>query len=84
MADEPVAPSKPELPRRRSTVREPAPFPVGNAAAASQPAPAIAAPGGEVETTTPPLPVQPPDATPDPATPRRAGWWAKRMLGDKG
>src|SRR5262249_50882879 len=36
---EPVAPPKPELPRRRSTVREPAPFPVGNAAAAPQSAP---------------------------------------------
>jgi hypothetical protein len=84
MADEPVAPSKPELPRRRSTVREPAPFPVSNAAAAPQPAPAIAAPVGEVETIAPPLPVEPPAATPDPAAPRRAGWWAKRMLGDKG
>jgi ribonuclease E len=84
MADEPAAPPKPELPRRRSTVREPAPFLVSNAATAPQPASAIVAPVGEVETTAPPLPVQPPAAAPDPATPRRAGWWAKRMLGDKG
>ena len=83
MAGEPVAPLKPELPRRRSTVREPAPFPVGNAAAASQPAPMIVAPVAEVETTAPPLPVQPPATPSDPAPPRRAGWWAKRMLGDK-
>ena len=83
MAGEPVAPPKPELPRRRSTVREPAPFPVGNAAAAPQSAPMIVAPVPEVETTAPPLPVQPPAAPSDPAPPRRAGWWAKRMLGDK-
>jgi ribonuclease E len=81
MAGEPVAPSKPESPRRRSTVREPAPFPAGSTATAAQPAPAVAASVAEVEPTAPPP--QPPAATPEPATPRRAGWWAKRMLGDK-
>jgi ribonuclease E len=83
IADEPAAPPKPELPRRRSTVREPAPFPVGSAAPAPQPAPAIVTSVVEVEPTAPPPPEQPPAPTPEPAAPRRAGWWAKRMLGDK-
>jgi ribonuclease E len=100
-ASEPVAP-KPELPRRRSTVREPVPFPVGGAAPApqpqpapevvtsavaaeptapAQPEPASAAPVAEVEPTAPPAPPQPPAEAPAPS--RRAGWWAKRMLGDR-
>jgi ribonuclease E len=99
---EPVAPPKPELPRRRSTVREPVPFLVGGAAPAPQPSPApelvtsagsvepAASPqperaaGGsvaEVEPAEPPAPAQPPAEAPAP--PRRAGWWAKRMLGDR-
>jgi ribonuclease E len=90
MASEPVAPLKPE-PRRRSTVREPVSFLTGNAVAAPPPAPVIAAPVAEVETApvaevetaAPPASVPPPDETSAPAAPRRAGWWAKRMLGDK-
>jgi ribonuclease E len=79
--NEPVAPAKPESVRRRSTVREPAPFLVGGAAPATQPPPAPAM----ATSTEPPEPPQPaPDvAAPAPATRRRAGWWAKRVLGDK-
>ena len=77
----PAAPPKPEMPRRRSTVREPVPFLVGNGAPAPQPAPEVAAPVDVVE--QPPEPAQPPAASSEPASPRRAGWWAKRMLGDK-
>jgi ribonuclease E len=69
------------LPRRRSTVREPAPFLVGSTAPESQPAPETVT--SEVEPTAPPPPEQPPAPAPEPAAPRRAGWWAKRMLGDK-
>ncbi len=79
VASEPVAPPKSESPRRRSTVREPAPFLVGGAAPAPQPAAAIDASVAEVEPAA-----QLPAATTKPAAPRRAGWWAKRMLGDKG
>jgi ribonuclease E len=82
IAGKPAVPPKPESPRRRSTVREPAPL-VSNAAPAPQPAPAIVTSGVEVEPTTPPPPEQPPAPTTEPAAPRRAGWWAKRMLGDK-
>jgi ribonuclease E len=100
-AGEPVAPPKPESPRRRSTVREPAPFLVGSAtprpspppetvtsAVADEPAVApqaapVAVAVVETEPTAAPPPAQPPAEAPAPATPRRAGWWAKRMLGDK-
>jgi len=109
MASEPAP--KPESPRRRSTVREPAPFVIGGAAPAPQSAPAAitsvdeveptapaaitsvaeaepAAPAAvtsaaEVEPTASPSPAQPPAETVEPAAPRRAGWWAKRMLGEK-
>jgi hypothetical protein len=37
----------------------------------------------EVEPTAPPPAEQPPAPAPEPAAPRRAGWWAKRMLGDR-
>jgi ribonuclease E len=70
-APEPVA--SPEPPRRRSTVREPAPI-LGEAA----PAPVPTAPPAEsvhVVTTS--------AGTEDTSKPRRTGWWAKRMLGDK-
>jgi ribonuclease E len=76
-------PDKSESPRRRSTVREPAPFLVsGGSAAPSAPAPHQAAAeiiSAEAE------PAAPPAAASEPVPqPRRAGWWAKRMLGDKG
>jgi ribonuclease E len=80
-ASEPVAPPKPEPPRRRSTVREPVPFLVGGTAAA--PPPAI--PDHVEVESTPPSAHEPSTATAsDPAAPRRAGWWAKRMFGEKG
>jgi ribonuclease E len=76
---------KSEPPRRRSTVREPAPSLVGSgrtgpgAAQVPQPAPEIVPTEAEPAASTPP-----PDGTPEAVPPRRAGWWAKRMLGDKG
>ncbi len=57
----------PELPRRRSTVREPAPFTVE----AAPPSP----------TLPPPTPVIS-SSSDETATPKR-GWWAKRLMGDK-
>lgn len=57
-------------PRRRSTIREPAPVgtsePTANAIPIPTPAPVVSSTA--------------PDATPEP--PKR-GWWAKRLLGDK-
>jgi ribonuclease E len=82
----PVAAAKPESPRRRSTVREPAPFLVSGgsiapgAAPEPQPAPEVVASSGEDEPAAPPSS----DAAETAPQPRRAGWWAKRMLGDKG
>jgi len=81
IAAAPIAPPKPDTPRRRSTVREPGPFLVGNGAPAPQPAPEVAAPVVVVE--RPPEAAQPPAASSEAAPRRRAGWWAKRMLGDK-
>jgi ribonuclease E len=78
-----------EPPRRRSTVREPAPFafddgasplaqpetPVGSAPApAATPEPDKQPPQAEQE----PQPEQPQE---DAGKPRRTGWWAKRVLG---
>ena len=59
-----------EPPRRRSTIREPAP--IGVAGAAPMPAPVIPAPTPVVSST----------ASEAPAAPKR-GWWGKRLLGDK-
>jgi ribonuclease E len=68
-------PSPAEAPRRRSTVREPAPM-FGGSSSMDAPMP-------------PPQPAAaPPAAAPEAeetAKPRRTGWWAKRLLGgDKG
>ena len=60
--------SRQEAPRRRSTIREPAPI------GASAPAPA------PVPVTPPPTPVVSSTA-PETAAPKR-GWWGKRLLGD--
>jgi ribonuclease E len=57
-----------EAPRRRSTIREPAPF----AAAGSPPPPPASLPQPVVVST----------ASDEPAAPKR-GWWGKRLLGDK-
>jgi ribonuclease E len=69
---EPQAPvfSAQESPRRRSTIREPAPF----ASETPPPAPAPA---------SPPAPVISSTGAEETATPKR-GWWGKRLLGDKG
>jgi ribonuclease E len=63
------AQAEPEPPRRRSTIREPAP--IGVAGAPPAPAP----------TLPPPAPVISSTASDD-GQPKR-GWWAKRLLGDK-
>jgi ribonuclease E len=75
-----VASAKPE-PRRRSTVREPAPMAGGvPAAALTQTLPVGADAASSTAAPSPPSA----DATSEPAAPRRAGWWAKRVLGEKG
>ncbi len=68
-----AAPAPPESkpPRRRSTIREPAPIAI--AGAPPPPAPVI----------PPPTPVVSSTASEDSGQPKR-GWWAKRLLGDKG
>jgi ribonuclease E len=74
------APAK-EPSRRRSTVREPAPFVIGGNAAPPPPAPVPAAAAHH------PVPAEAEaEAAPQAAaaTTRRAGWWAKRMFGEKG
>jgi ribonuclease E len=65
------APGEPEPPRRRSTIREPAPIGI---AGSSPPPPAPPVP--------PPTPVVSSTASDDSGQPKR-GWWAKRLLGDK-
>jgi ribonuclease E len=80
-AKEPPAKEPPakEPTRRRSTVREPAPFVIGGAA----PAPAAPAPLAAEPAAHRPMPA-PADAATESAAPRRAGWWAKRIFGEKG
>jgi ribonuclease E len=65
-----TTPAGPDALRRRSTIREPASFADGAPPPASSPSPAtpIVSSTGADEST---------------ATPKR-GWWAKRLLGDKG
>jgi hypothetical protein len=67
-AGEEVAVTPQEAPRRRSTIREPAPL-----ASAGAPPPAV---------TPQPTPVVVSNAGEEPAPPKR-GWWAKRLLGNK-
>ena len=64
------APPEPEPPRRRSTIREPAPF----AAEGAPPPPA--------PTLPPPTAGHFQHASEESGTPKR-GWWAKRLSGDK-
>jgi ribonuclease E len=66
--------------RRRSTVREAVPFLVGGSAA---PTAEASAPVPEAVESAPAqsTPVAPPSA--EPAAPRRAGWWGKRIFGEK-
>jgi ribonuclease E len=73
------APAAPEPPRRRSTVREPAPVFSGESAPVVMPMPAP-------QPAPMPAPILSSSAeTNDANKPRRTGWWAKRLLGgDKG
>jgi ribonuclease E len=74
----PPAMAAPEPPRRRSTVREPAPV-------FSQDAP-VAMPAALPQRSEPiPPPIVSSVSEGDDSKPRRTGWWAKRLLGgDKG
>jgi ribonuclease E len=67
--------------RRRSTVREPAPFLIGGA---TPPAPAAPTPVAAEITAHRRVPA-PAEAGADAtaSAPRRAGWWAKRIFGEK-
>jgi len=74
-------PKQPEPVRRRSTIREPAP-PVGNAP--------MAVPYTPPPTSTlvishepSPDPAAPAAEESDAGRPRRTGWWARRLAGDK-
>jgi ribonuclease E len=67
-----VEASEAEPPQRRgSTIREPAPFALGET------------PRAQTPTVPPPTPVISSTSGEDTGTPKR-GWWAKRLLGDKG
>ena len=75
-APEPVAESTPApeaAPRRRSTVREPAPIVTSEEVVLPPPAPV------EMPAPTPVVS----SSGEEPATPKR-GWWGRRLLGDKG
>ncbi|MFL5101238.1 MAG: Rne/Rng family ribonuclease [Xanthobacteraceae bacterium] len=68
-SERPMAPAE-EPPRRRSTVREPAPFVIGS---------------GEAPVAPPPPPSAPPQPSAEPPEeaeqPRRTGWWSRRLMG---
>jgi ribonuclease E len=66
----PTVPAPQEPPRRRSTIREPAPIAVDGA------------PPPPAPTLPPPTPVISSTASEDTGKPKR-GWWGKRLLGDK-
>jgi ribonuclease E len=73
---EPVPHMTPEPPRRRSTIREPAPSFTSGQGFTPPPEPA---PQSTSETHA-----QPAESDNDETKPRKTGWWAKRMFGDKG
>ena len=81
IAPEPPPPSfEPDQPRRRSTVREPAPS-FGEGAPVAMPMPM---PSPQPVPMPAPIVTAPAEAD-DAGKPRRTGWWAKRLLGgDKG
>src|SRR5262249_5905663 len=75
---EPERPSEPEVPRRRSTVREPAPMVSSHGVDAPTANPMVPRPS--------PNPMAPKESAPangdeDAKKPRKTGWWAKRLLG---
>ena len=67
--------SEPEPPRRRSTVREPAPVFSGQPVETPRP---VLTPAATVES-----PGMSSSGSEDESKPRRTGWWAKRLLGGK-
>jgi ribonuclease E len=68
-------PPEPEQPRRRSTVREPAAYFIGEKP--SQPS----SPPAQTETASQPAPAEPSGESERADQPRRTGWWAKRRAG---
>jgi ribonuclease E len=76
VAAEPPPPAavEAETPRRRSTVREPAPLSGSNADTSEPAAPPPAAPAAEPAITEV-------DETVNAAKPRRTGWWSRRFAG---
>jgi ribonuclease E len=78
-AEAEVPPLEPQQPRRRSTVREPAPLYFGGRPAESAaPEPPPPAPAPEPAAPSPAPEVAAPNQ------PRRTGWWSRRFAGDKG
>ncbi len=71
-----VQPPDAEAPRRRSTVREPAPFVIG-----SGEAPVASPPASTPQASAPieSVPEMPEEA----GQPRRTGWWSRRSMADK-
>jgi ribonuclease E len=75
-APQPEAPAATETPRRRSTVREPAPvFSASEPTASPAPAPAA-------EQTASPAPAEPEAPAAEDSKPRRSGWWSRRIMGN--
>jgi ribonuclease E len=86
---EPPPAAEPEPPRRRSTVREPAPFSFGGERPAESVTPAApspaAAPEPAASEATPEPAAQSPGPEPEASNqPRRSGWWSRRFAGGKG
>jgi ribonuclease E len=78
-AEAEVPPLEPQQPRRRSTVREPAPLYFGGRPAESA-APEAPPPAPAPEPAAP----SPAPEVAAPNQPRRTGWWSRRFAGDKG
>jgi ribonuclease E len=80
-------PAEPEPPRRRSTVREPAPFFGGGErpaeSAASEPVPPTPEPVAPNPTAEPAVPTAASEAA-ESNQPRKTGWWSRRFAGGKG
>jgi ribonuclease E len=72
-----AGPPAAEPPRRKSTVREPVPFPIDDEAPQQYSVPSAPQPVTSIPTPVAPA-EQPQD---DDGKPRRTGWWAKRLLG---
>src|SRR5262249_9457086 len=82
-AEMPVAPAETEIappspaPRRRSTVREPAPVGLSGEHADHELTPAAAVVQAPLPQSISPEPA----ASAEPERPRRSGWWSRRVLG---